>query len=1269
MSTVDTPIFDFVRLPMGRLDLELQGIPLNPPTRGTVTHEVDEVVFREPDADGNQTCTMIAAPMSESYTITLPPNDGDPGQVLETDGDGTTVWTNPTGGVNGVESDLVLSNDGFISVSDPASGDRHIRESAAVMSSGNMSGINGLDVSGTGQIVLDTSFAASNAIRLNASAGGVDIDATGPITIDSSGGAITIGGEDVVENINIGTGGANRQIVIGNSDTATFVQINAGTAGIDIGTNAIAHAVTIGNGLGGSSVALNAGTGGVGVGSNSISHLITIGNTTGATRIEMDIGGTGSITMNNVVIDAADDMTDIHDLANTAGGTFEMFGSGSGSVTIQTAAAAGSTTFQLPNTDGTGGQVLETDGSGITSWVDGGTSSDEVQADAALANDGFVTVSDPGNGTRNIRESAATMTSGAMSGLTGLDVSGGGQVTLTSSLTGTQAIEIQATGTTSGIDIDATGLINIDSSIANTQAVTIIASNSAGGVKLASGTGGHDVESNGPIDIQTLVNTTQAIQLRATGTNASIEFDSGTGGVRIVDGGVGLFIEDSGSNFAQQLAVPSFAGDIKWTLPSSQGANNTRLENNGSGVLSWVAPAAGTSPDSTGVLTGGLLTVNADTTKFDVEDGTGLIYNPSTQIKTEVSWSGLTAQDNGGWTGILTYVSINSGGTVTYNTSKVTNAQTRSQIFLGVLVHIDAVNIDVTNDEQCVLVNYVNSIRDLSEALGFVNASGNTMSAAASDLTILKSAGTMFKFGANWLSAEDNPHLVSLPVVDTSGAGEFQYRMQDGTSSALTLTDIIPNIKDDNTNYPGTTYAANRFGTCRIYTFIAGALKIQPPQFDYNNMADALAAISTEAFVTEPSILENGMLIGFLITQGNTSDLTDDADALFIGAGKLGSVSSTGGSGGDASTDISTSTLNRAAVFADTSGKLLTQDANVVINAGAISGVASVAIDGSSSGTLTLSVPAVAGTTTFTLPPNNGTADFVLRSDGAGITTWVTPGLPLAYIAGYQVFYTSASSITVGVSAVESVTRDSDNSVDISITGSTAVSLASSGLNGLSVDYSETVHTSYEIFVVHDTTGSGLADGYLLIESGDDITTTTEFATNADWDTFRRVGWFRNGLNSDASDIIPFIMQGFGISRVFHYNPADRQDCQVLNVGASATFTEMIDTRPTGGDGDRRTSNMTAPGSNSINLRTAFGDSDGITAANATVSFRPSGNTSTGISDTLWTSSPGAEMPSGTFADAFIKTPLPSNRIIEYEVSDASDELFVFINSFGFDLN
>jgi len=69
-------------------------------------------------------------------------------------------------------------------------------------------------------------------------------------------------------------------------------------------------------------------------------------------------------------------------LAGTLTGTLQLSGSTSGTVTINTAAAAGTWTLTLPTTDGNSGEFLQTNGSGVTTWaVPAGTG-----ANTALSN-------------------------------------------------------------------------------------------------------------------------------------------------------------------------------------------------------------------------------------------------------------------------------------------------------------------------------------------------------------------------------------------------------------------------------------------------------------------------------------------------------------------------------------------------------------------------------------------------------------------------------------------------------------------------------------------------------------------------------------------------------------------------------------------------------------------------------------------------------------------------------------------------------------------
>ena len=115
------------------------------------------------------------------------------------------------------------------------------------------------------------------------------------------------------------------------------------------------------------------------------SVLFTVNDTSGIPLIEVDVGGIvklvpfyGSLVINQgTIINNASNPTGIDLIvgyAGSGGGTVGFSGSNSGMVSVQAQSNAGTWTMQLPTIAGSAGQVLSTDGTGITSWVSGGGS-------------------------------------------------------------------------------------------------------------------------------------------------------------------------------------------------------------------------------------------------------------------------------------------------------------------------------------------------------------------------------------------------------------------------------------------------------------------------------------------------------------------------------------------------------------------------------------------------------------------------------------------------------------------------------------------------------------------------------------------------------------------------------------------------------------------------------------------------------------------------------------------------------------------------------
>lgn len=296
--------------------------------------------------------------------------------------------------------------------------------------------------------------------------------------------------------------------------------------------------------------------------------------------------------------------------------------------------------------------------------------------------------------------------------------------------------------------------------------------------------------------------------------------------------------------------------------------------------------------ESTGVKTGGVLSTGAGSDEYTIEDGTGQIVT-SEGVVTTVAWSGKSniIPTNLG-THLISFVAIDSSGDVVEQTVRFSNVQARTLIVLGVVIHVNLTTVDTVNNEQHVAYNTGSQLFDLFEGLGFFNVSGNLFSPNGSNLTMDKSTGVMFAAGSNYPNDADNPHPLTLASL---AALSFQYRFSDG-SNGVTGTAFDPANLDDGAGGLTALSADKKWGVSRIYSFTSNNVKIQRGVEEFGSKAKAIAGISAEAYITEPSIAANGLLRGWLVHKKNVTDLSDTDKALFIEAGKFGAGTQSGGS-------------------------------------------------------------------------------------------------------------------------------------------------------------------------------------------------------------------------------------------------------------------------------------------------------------------------------------------------------------------------------------
>jgi len=295
---------------------------------------------------------------------------------------------------------------------------------------------------------------------------------------------------------------------------------------------------------------------------------------------------------------------------------------------------------------------------------------------------------------------------------------------------------------------------------------------------------------------------------------------------------------------------------------------------------------------STGLISGGVLSIGTPNTTFSISDGSGIIVDGTTV--TPVSWTGKTnIAASYVLTNIITFISIDSNGDVVQRVNHPTNNQRRGEVFLGVIVHVNNTFINAIDTEASISLHPAQQVQDLAYAIGFFNVSGNVFGPSGADLTFDKSLGELYFTGSNYDIDPKNPSQKTMAgITDVT----FQYRFQNGNNRIGDPNGelvIDPTIWD--VGGVETTVSNNKWTIQTIYQFISGDIKLQPGQTEYNSLAAAREGLKTDPFVPEPSMAANGLIRSFLIVKKECTDLSDPSLAEFVEAERFGTSAGAGG--------------------------------------------------------------------------------------------------------------------------------------------------------------------------------------------------------------------------------------------------------------------------------------------------------------------------------------------------------------------------------------
>jgi len=293
----------------------------------------------------------------------------------------------------------------------------------------------------------------------------------------------------------------------------------------------------------------------------------------------------------------------------------------------------------------------------------------------------------------------------------------------------------------------------------------------------------------------------------------------------------------------------------------------------------------------TGLLDGGFIGANVDTTKFDVSDGNGIIVNnyddPANPTFTQISWTGQTAIIPTFAATALTFIAFNSSGTLLQQATPFTTEQEKDVIVIGVVITANGLNVDSASDQSHSFI-HAYDVGDVAHALGSINLSGNQYTAGGANLTLQRSSGSTFSLNINRVASSKDPNVKST----SADAGVvFNYVYDDGTggfTNILSQVNIDPDRIDDGSGTLATV-GNNRWTNQTLYWFPSSEnAVVQYGTVEYMNLADAQAAALVTPIPALFGATDGTPSIRTILSVKKLETNLQSSDTAFTNTGKFG---------------------------------------------------------------------------------------------------------------------------------------------------------------------------------------------------------------------------------------------------------------------------------------------------------------------------------------------------------------------------------------------
>lgn len=351
------------------------------------------------------------------------------------------------------------------------------------------------------------------------------------------------------------------------------------------------------------------------------------------------------------------------------------------------------------------------------------------------------------------------------------------------------------------------------------------------------------------------------------------------------------------------------AGDSAYEVAVQEGFSGTEQEwlNSLVGPEGEQGPAGLSVDPDTGVTDGGDISRNGtNPAAVDIQPLRARIvdYFSDPAIVTDVETTTVTTVelDSVALDRTITWLLMDGNGFVYQQGTRPSPTDRRNFIVLGMVAQ-DNGSIFLAQSIPTITRQPVNQLYDLMDAIGAFGIIGNDVSPNGANLQLNVGAGQVFSRG--WNHFDGGTETSSPHVVTTLGATPASW-VRALRESDLEHADASTTVDVANYDNVGmlTPIPSGDAAVHQLWMFPtsegAEVHVLQYGQRTFGTLDDAVSGAGTAAFVTNPALPGNAILLGYLAVLGTATDLSNSTQAVIIKAGKFGA-----GPGGGASVDLS----------------------------------------------------------------------------------------------------------------------------------------------------------------------------------------------------------------------------------------------------------------------------------------------------------------------------------------------------------------------------